>query len=247
MTDQAQTGPLGGLAGGSGASPRPTTAAGRPREGSSRPSGTCSRPCASRSWSRWGWPCSASSGRWSSRSRPASRATPRRRPTGSPASVPRYGGWTDVLDRLQLFSVFGSIWFRGLTAFLTISLLACMIQRAPGLWHGATKPRVTVGDGFFAHARERDAIVVRGDAEALTAQVTGRPAEAPLPGAHGRRRRRQLLRGPLPLGAVRVAVRPPEHRRDPGRRHGRRALRLPRQRLRDRGGLHRDGPDPVTA
>ena len=55
---------------------------------------------------------------------------------------PRFGGWTDILDRLQLFSVFGSIWFRGLTAFLTISLIACMIQRAPGLWRTATKPRV---------------------------------------------------------------------------------------------------------
>lgn len=80
---------------------------------------------------------------------------------------PRFGGWTDILDRLQIFNVFNSIWFRGLTAFLTISLIACMVQRAPGLWRTATKPRITVGDGFFAHARERDAIVVRGEAADL--------------------------------------------------------------------------------
>ncbi len=86
---------------------------------------------------------------------------------------PRFGGWTDVLDRLQLFSVFGSIWFRGLTAFLTTSLIACMIQRTPGLWRTATKPRVTVGDAFFAHARERDAIAVRGDAADLTGRIAG--------------------------------------------------------------------------
>ena len=86
---------------------------------------------------------------------------------------PRFGGWTDVMDRLQVFSIFGSYWFRGLTAFLTISLVACMIQRAPGLWRTATQPRVTVGDGFFAHARERDAIVVRGEAADLAARVTG--------------------------------------------------------------------------
>jgi len=86
---------------------------------------------------------------------------------------PRYGGWTDIFDRLQFFSIFGSIWFRGLTAFLTISLLACMVQRAPGLWRTATKPRVTVGDGFFAHARERDTIVVRGEAAELTGRVVG--------------------------------------------------------------------------
>ena len=84
---------------------------------------------------------------------------------------PRYGGWTDILDRLQIFNVFNSIWFRGLTAFLTISLIACMVQRAPGLWRTATKPRITVGDGFFAHARERDAIVVRGDATDLAART----------------------------------------------------------------------------
>ena len=84
---------------------------------------------------------------------------------------PRFGGWTDILDRLQFFNVFNSIWFRGLTGFLTISLIACMVQRAPGLWRTATKPRVSVGDGFFTHARERDAIVVRGDAMDLTART----------------------------------------------------------------------------
>jgi cytochrome c biogenesis protein len=86
---------------------------------------------------------------------------------------PRFGGLTEIMDRLQLFSVFSSIWFRGLTAFLTMSLVACMIQRAPGLWHTATKPRVAVGDGFFAHAMERDAIVVRGDADDLVARAIG--------------------------------------------------------------------------
>lgn len=84
---------------------------------------------------------------------------------------PRYGGWTDVFDRLGLFSVFGSIWFRGLVAFLTISLIACMVQRAPGLWRTATKPRVSVGEGFFAHARERDSMVVRGDVVELTSRI----------------------------------------------------------------------------
>jgi cytochrome c biogenesis protein len=86
---------------------------------------------------------------------------------------PRYGPWTDLLDRLQLFSVFGSIWFRGLVAVLASGLMACMIQRAPGLWRLATQPRVTVGDGFFAHARECDEIDVQGDAADLTARVVG--------------------------------------------------------------------------
>lgn len=86
---------------------------------------------------------------------------------------PKYGGWTDVIDRLGFFSIFGSIWFRGLVAFLIASLIACMIQRAPALWHTATKPRVSVGEAFFAHARERDTIVVRGDADDLLARIAG--------------------------------------------------------------------------
>ena len=97
---------------------------------------------------------------------------------------PRYGGWTDVLDRLQLFSVFGSIWLRGLVALLASGLIACMIRRAPRLWHLATQPRVTVGDGFFAHARQHDEIVVRGDAADLTTRVIG---------VFGRRRHRVLV------------------------------------------------------
>lgn len=84
---------------------------------------------------------------------------------------PRFGGWTSVLDTLQVFTIFTSAWFKGLVGFLSISLIACMVQRAPGLWRTATKPRVTVGDGFFAHARERDSIVVRGDAEDLAART----------------------------------------------------------------------------
>ena len=86
---------------------------------------------------------------------------------------PKYGGWTDVIDRIGFFDIFGSIWFRGIVAFLTASLIACMTQRAPALWHTATKPRVSVGEAFFAHARERDTIVVRGEATDLLSRVAG--------------------------------------------------------------------------
>jgi cytochrome c biogenesis protein len=84
---------------------------------------------------------------------------------------PRYGGWTGVMDVLQVFTIFTSVWFKGLVGFLSISLIACMVQRAPRLWRTATQPRVSVGDGFFTHARERASIVVRGDAEDLAAST----------------------------------------------------------------------------
>ena len=73
---------------------------------------------------------------------------------------PRYGGWTTVLDKLGLFSVFTSIWFKGITVLLTTSILACSVNRAPRLWHLAFSPRTRMGETFFAHAPLRASILV---------------------------------------------------------------------------------------
>lgn len=53
---------------------------------------------------------------------------------------PRYGVWTAVLDRLQAFTVFTSIWFRACVAILTVSLLACAATRTRRLWQRAVHP-----------------------------------------------------------------------------------------------------------
>jgi cytochrome c biogenesis protein len=74
---------------------------------------------------------------------------------------PRFGGWTDPMNSLGLFNVFGSLIFRILVAALTISLIACSIHRTPGMIRTATKPRIDVGPGFFEHAPQHEAIVVR--------------------------------------------------------------------------------------
>ena len=65
---------------------------------------------------------------------------------------PKYRGWTGTLDRLQLFSVFTSIWFRAAMALLITSLLACSIHRAPRLWQKAARPRMRMPDAFFERA-----------------------------------------------------------------------------------------------
>ena len=57
---------------------------------------------------------------------------------------PKYGGWTGVFDQLQLFTIFNSIWFRVIMMVLTISVVACSVQRMPGVWRTATRPRVDV-------------------------------------------------------------------------------------------------------
>jgi cytochrome c biogenesis protein len=65
---------------------------------------------------------------------------------------PKYGGWTTVLDKLGLFSVFSSIWFKGITILLTTSILACSVNRAPKLWKLARHPRTRKTETFFTHA-----------------------------------------------------------------------------------------------
>ncbi len=86
---------------------------------------------------------------------------------------PRYGGWTNILDTLQLFEVFNSILFRILVAALTISLIACSIHRIPGIVRTTRKPRVDVGPAFFEHAPQHEAIVVRRSAAETRSIVEG--------------------------------------------------------------------------
>jgi cytochrome c biogenesis protein len=74
---------------------------------------------------------------------------------------PRFGGWTAVMDQLQLFQIFNSLVFRLLVAAISISLIACSVHRVPGMWHTAMKPRIDVGEAFFEHAPQHEAVMVR--------------------------------------------------------------------------------------
>jgi cytochrome c biogenesis protein len=65
---------------------------------------------------------------------------------------PKYGGWTNVFDTLGFFSIFSSIWFKGLVVLLTTSILACSVNRAPHLWKQAVHPRTNMSESFFDHA-----------------------------------------------------------------------------------------------
>jgi cytochrome c biogenesis protein len=73
----------------------------------------------------------------------------------------KYAAVAGLLDQLQLFEVFSSIWFRILIAALSISLIACTVQRIPGLWKTAMHPHVTVAPGFFDHAPQHETFVTR--------------------------------------------------------------------------------------
>jgi cytochrome c biogenesis protein len=65
---------------------------------------------------------------------------------------PKYGGWTSIIDALGFFSIFSSIWFKGLVVLLTTSILACSVNRAPHLWKQAVHPRTNMSEAFFDHA-----------------------------------------------------------------------------------------------
>lgn len=58
---------------------------------------------------------------------------------------PRYGTWTIILERLQLFTVFTSIWFRTTVALLAISLVACSASRTRRIWERARHPSAAIG------------------------------------------------------------------------------------------------------
>jgi cytochrome c biogenesis protein len=83
----------------------------------------------------------------------------------------KYGGWTPVFDKLGLFYVFTSIWFKSITVLLTTSVLACSVNRAPRLWKLAFHPRTRMGETFFTHAPLRATVQVPAGPHAATDYV----------------------------------------------------------------------------
>ncbi len=82
---------------------------------------------------------------------------------------PKYGGWTGIFDALGFFSMFGSIWFRGLVALLMTSVVACSANRAPQLWRQATRPPLELSPSVFDRAALGATLDGGGSAE-LTAE-----------------------------------------------------------------------------
>ncbi len=65
---------------------------------------------------------------------------------------PKYGGWVVVLDKLQLLSIFNSVWLKLVLVLLTTSLLACSVNRFRGLWRTARHPRTKMTPVFYDRA-----------------------------------------------------------------------------------------------
>lgn len=83
----------------------------------------------------------------------------------------RYGGWAGILSALGLFHVFSTWYFQSLFGLLSLSILACSINRAPRLWRVATRPRTSMSEVFFTHAPQRATIDLTGDVESAADRV----------------------------------------------------------------------------
>ena len=82
---------------------------------------------------------------------------------------PKFGGWTDLMDRLQVFTIFTSVWLRAIVALLVS--LPRGLHGAPDPGHladDAAAARRRVGPAFFEHAPQHEAMVFqREPAEVL--------------------------------------------------------------------------------
>ena len=83
----------------------------------------------------------------------------------------KYGGWAPILAALGLLNVFSTWYFLALFALLALSILACSVNRAPRLWHTATRPRVSMSDAFFSHAPLAATLVLPVGVEDAAARV----------------------------------------------------------------------------
>jgi cytochrome c biogenesis protein len=86
---------------------------------------------------------------------------------------PRFGGWTDLMDRLQVFEMFTSVWLRAVGALLAASLVACTVHRIPGTWRTMRHPHVAVGPAFFEHAPQHEAMTFHREADEVLAGAQG--------------------------------------------------------------------------
>jgi cytochrome c biogenesis protein len=84
---------------------------------------------------------------------------------------PRFGGWTDIMNSLQVFTIFSSVWLRAIGALLAASLVACTVHRIPGTWRTMRQPHVNVGPAFFEHAPQHEAMTFQRKLDEVLAEA----------------------------------------------------------------------------
>lgn len=84
----------------------------------------------------------------------------------------KYGSWTDLFQRLDLFNVFHSTLFRGLIALLAVSILVCTMRRWRSVWTLTFHTRVRMTETFLTHARFHETMDASMPMEEAAQQVS---------------------------------------------------------------------------
>lgn len=101
----------------------------------------------------------------------------------------RFGAFTPLLDRLQLFEVFHTAWFNGLLILVLVAVALCTANRITPTWRGITRLQTRAPETYFGRARHRARRDEPVDPDALVAAL---------------RRRRYLVRRYEEAGTVYV-------------------------------------------
>src|SRR5215469_5833162 len=87
---------------------------------------------------------------------------------------PQFHNLTDFMNRLQLFTIFGSWYFKALIALLAINILVCsVLNRAPTIWHKFRHPQLKRADGFFANSPVKVGLTVGDDSDTTQTATAG--------------------------------------------------------------------------
>ena len=85
-----------------------------------------------------------------------------------------FGGFTNLMDRLELFDIFYSYWFNGLWVLITISVTVSTVSRFRPTARSVHRPQREVPERYFEIAHHRADYTHAGGAEAVEAALRKR-------------------------------------------------------------------------
>ncbi len=87
----------------------------------------------------------------------------------------KFGPFTTPMDRVGLFEVFDSPWFKALLVLLVASVTVCTVSRFPPIWRSVTQPAARPPENYFERAANRAEFPSRStDSDALERALRGR-------------------------------------------------------------------------
>ena len=79
----------------------------------------------------------------------------------------KFGPLTTTFYRLGLFDIFGTFWFRGSLAVLSLAVAVCAYNRFPATWRTIRRPQKRVSESYLRKTRNRAEFAAPADATAL--------------------------------------------------------------------------------